>query len=67
MAGGVRPDSSTGVLLSVEERREVMSRLRKDLYNRVEEIGGQQKRTNKCQALVIFINQHKNKLGDIYY
>ena len=67
MAGGVRPDSSTGVLLSVEDRREVMGRLGRDLYNRVEEIGGQQKRENKRQALVIIINHHKPKLGDIYY
>ena len=27
MEGGVRPDSKTGVLLSVEERREVLGRI----------------------------------------
>ena len=28
MAGGVRPESGTGVLLSTEERREVLGRIR---------------------------------------
>ena len=41
VAGGVRPDSGTGVLISAEERREVLVRIGGALYDRAEEIGGQ--------------------------
>ena len=41
MAGGVRPDSGTGILLSNEERREGLGRIRGAIYDRTEEIGGQ--------------------------
>ena len=41
MSGGMRPDSGTGVLLSAEERREVLGRLRGGLYNRAKDIGWQ--------------------------
>ena len=41
VAGGVRPDSGIGGLISAEDRREVLGRLGGALYDRYEEIGGQ--------------------------
>ena len=39
--GGMRPDSGTGVMISAEERREVLGRLGGSLYEMAEDIGGQ--------------------------
>ena len=41
MAVGMMPESKRGVLISADERREVMGRLEGGLYDRAEEIEGQ--------------------------
>ena len=41
VAGGMRPYSGTGVLLSAEDRREVLGRIGGALFDRDEDIGGQ--------------------------
>ena len=45
VAGGVRPDSSTGIMLSVEERREVLGRIRGDGTASPRRSGGGERRT----------------------
>ena len=40
MTGGVRPDYRMGIMISSEERKEVLGRLGGALYDRAEEIGG---------------------------
>ena len=40
VAGDIRTDSGTGVLLSADKRREVLVRIGGSLYNRAEDIEG---------------------------